>query len=262
MVEEKSTETPKEKVETPVEPTVTPEQTTPSEPAGTAPEKVETKPDEANVPSFRLREEREKREAAEAELQAMRQKLEHKPPQQDPISYLEKQFPQYKREDLEVMFQIANMTGAYHAQLAQVNAVNRHLQMERAQFKGDKYYQRYKGEIDTEIAKLPLQEKMKPGAVSEVLERVKGRHVDEIIAEVTKGGKPSEKPPVIKGSKPAAPVIGKGATSPLSVRQQAEFDRMTMNKPEDYLDILGKHKALAKRYDLPEPELLSDPFRK
>jgi len=135
------------------------------------------------------------------------------------------------------------------------------IEIEKEALKDDPYYKKYKAEIDDLIEKQPIQAKLQRGIVKRCRDLIVGQHIDEVLAE--RKSRPVDKDIVgqIKGSKPRVTGIGGGQAPALTPRQAKQAADMGI-KAETYLSLLKKHRERAKKDGLPEPELLTDPWRK
>ncbi len=142
-----------------------------------------------------------------------------------------------------------------------IDKANDRIDIEKDALKNDSYYKKYKEEIDTLINAQPLAAKLQKGMAKRCRDLVVGQHMDEIIKETKGSPNPDDTEIVgVKGPRTTTTPIGKpkGTTTSEQANQAAEMGI----KPETFLAILKKHKDQAKKDGLPEPQLLTDPWRK
>ncbi|RLB39176.1 MAG: hypothetical protein DRH12_11840 [Deltaproteobacteria bacterium] len=143
-----------------------------------------------------------------------------------------------------------------------MDKANDRIEIEKEALKDDPYYKKYKDEIDKLIDSQPIQLKMQKGIVKRCRDLVVGQHVNEILKETSSKSSPErEIVGQIRGSKPSFQTIGGTKTPSLTPRQADQAQKMGI-KPETYLALLKKHREEAKKNGFPEPELLTDPWKK
>lgn len=217
----------------------------------------------------KIEEEVGSRKKAEQQVQDVQAQLKNLETQktvvskEDAIDFLEKQFPNMDRETLKTIHEITQMQISFAVGQVQQSYADERIEEEKDKLKDDTFYKKYEKEINEQLKQLSPQQKGQRGMVKKVYDYVVGQHIEDIrkdILEEAKNLKPGEKKEIlgqIKGSKPAASIIGKNTEGSLTAKQAEQAQRMGLT-PASFLSVLKGRKETAKKNSKPEPELLTD----
>lgn len=215
--------------------------------------KIQAEVDKAREAEMRARvaEERLKEKESAAKTQNKQKVME----------ILREQFPDVDEETLKAMHEIAEMRTNYAVNQLHSAYANDRVEDDLNRLKDEKYYDRFKDEVDKRVRELPFQQKSQKGIAKRIYDYVVGQHAQELIEEA--GSKKAPENPNkrivgnIKPPKGKASAIG-GKEESLLPQQKEEMARFGLTKIESYLVLLNKRKEQAKKNGKPEPTLVSE----
>lgn len=174
---------------------------------------------------------------------------------------LKKRYPTLDDDVIEAMVDQRIETAMALRTEYMLDKANDRIVEDKEKLSKDSYYKKYKEEIDKLIDAQPLVAKMQPGMVKRCRDLIVGQHMDEILKESKVAILPPETEIIgVKGPKTSITTIGKPKGT-LTSTQAEQAEEMGV-KSETYLSLLKTHREQAKRDGLPEPQLLTDPWRK
>jgi hypothetical protein len=219
--------------------TPTPGATTPGAP-GTATPAIDA---QKQVPIHVLHDERDKRQALQAELDSLKSALQtHQPapqaPVQQPVGIDRKQLDEMWENDPRKAMQTELMMAVnwYDKTNTQLNLQKGEVMNKHAD------YGKYNNKVDAYLANLPLEQRSKPGVVELAYFAVKGQNAESLEAEITQK--------IIDKIKRGEQVQGLGAgtiPAPATTPQQGELTQEQLNaaaamnvSPEEYMKYVKK----------------------
>jgi hypothetical protein len=147
----------------------------------------------------------------------------------------EKYNNEYTFNQLRAMDEIV---GARIAPLAEI-IFNSQAEMVKNKFAQNKYYERYKDDIETRIEKLPLQDKVKPRKIQEVINQIIIEKFPEIIAEERENalreitGNPAKIPKSESTTTSGQTSTSSSKKTPILTKEQREYTKRTGGNPDE-----------------------------